>query len=1051
MADLDELGAGYTEVPFSDTVADDFDASTEGKVVLWYHGGPGAAGETQPMVGGWSVEERDNYRQLLADGHQVLLMDQSQGMRDYTVEDYFGFPHDNYFRNGWVGLFGYSAPNSSQTFGTCGINEGYGTPDERITAWASGMATDDGIGFGGSYGFIPICPNSFVGSPDGYFGAYSTQAAERYTGGGSSGQVPVQLGFGNVRQFTGIGEYPPIFQGGAQNFNHIIGVAAYPNAPTFGYDLGHLSWGNQAAPDSASMNSFYQGYSHSNGPGKLWVCGWGWAETTIAAPAGMTRAQLLRNMLAWLNGSLTFAAVTNKGYEAYTGIPEVVSTTAAYWDPADNFYRTAAQTPSFDGGLTTGVYPDQSSPNLYYTGNNPAFNNEIQTTDPRNGGTRVNGNDVDNQFPGWFCYVRDVSNNGVANGVAPGATDDTCFIAGFLVNDTGTAPNTWTRFTPPAGTFPVSLWNLSNPRPEVAGFYSTTGDNGTGDTFGNYGSEPAATDAYAAGKEFKNSNKLTVETIAHWPATLQYFDFSIGGNPPNPQPAKIYWTMYPGQNLTIPGTTQIVGVNATWDQYRNSFNVDPAASPANRTGSRYNQPNFSYLTNVNNDGRVVEFNYRTVKQWNPDIDRNGIRNNADKFPVRNRLFTYHQGYYNKAASPASVWPNHLFDPGDPPPNWHTLNPGDPGYPTFIEGGTYVVDFGDPNYPMVVQDDPAQPDPGATGTITGSGPGNYLMDFYLIIRMGNGPYTVQFDFDCPAPQTFGDGSNNRVSAAYNIADPGNIAILDVPLKQTGSQTWGNLPNGTYTMGVQVTDSTAIVAPPDPNQVVFARLWTGVIVAPPALIVETFESGSFGTLPWTLEGHSGYGGSKTAPDWQIRNTAHPYFGYTAQQGSRYATYTDGTSDYGNYVAEAIKAGPFSVSANTTYTMTWYTHGWSESSFDGLQMRWSLGASSPTNQVTYSTGGVSSPNPGWRNAYYSPYVTDGIVGSYYVGVYGGNAYSYYSNCYYGNGYYLGYVYGAWQFRSYPIYTYSATTLWISFTFVTDYSVSTMGGPLLDNIRLQ
>ncbi|MEZ5337332.1 MAG: hypothetical protein R3F46_03630 [bacterium] len=186
-ADLDALGASYSTVDFSGSVADDFAGNPNAKVAIWYRGGPGGAGESATFTTAWTASEIDNYIQLMDDGFGVLLMSQNHG-----------YDGDLAFINGWNGIYGYATLPSS-------------VPDaDRRMPWASSLCTDDGIGFGGTLGFIPTAPSNFIGNPSGAnFGADGTNAAERYTGSGSSGELPISFGMPTGRQYCGIGYSAP--------------------------------------------------------------------------------------------------------------------------------------------------------------------------------------------------------------------------------------------------------------------------------------------------------------------------------------------------------------------------------------------------------------------------------------------------------------------------------------------------------------------------------------------------------------------------------------------------------------------------------------------------------------------------------------------------------------------------------------------------------------------------------------------------------------------------------------------------------------------------
>jgi hypothetical protein len=88
----------------------------------------------------------------------------------------------------------------------------------------------------------------------------------------------------------------------------------------------------------------------------------------------------------------------------------------------------------------------------------------------------------------------------------------------------------------------------------------------------------------------------------------------------------------------------------------------------------------------------------------------------------------------------------MANPGAPPPASINLAPTDPNYPTFIEGGCYVVDYGDPVYTVQAVDDPFQLDPrDQVAFVGGSGP-TYTWNVTLgyNIKFGIPNFTVQLD-------------------------------------------------------------------------------------------------------------------------------------------------------------------------------------------------------------------------------------------------------------------------------------------------------------------
>ncbi len=132
--------------------------------------------------------------------------------------------------------------------------------------------------------------------------------------------------------------------------------------------------------------------------------------------------------------------------------------------------------------------------------------------------------------------------------------------------------------------------------PVVAGYFTSYGGHDGDEIFANYGTGAPAL-------SWNNSYKLEVEAVAHWPETLMY----------GAAPAKLYWSMFPGHRMFMPGTGTFVTDSARWlGRLPPDLRHRPAAAPAGRTTSSWNAANFAYTSSIA-DGRVVAFNYRTVK------------------------------------------------------------------------------------------------------------------------------------------------------------------------------------------------------------------------------------------------------------------------------------------------------------------------------------------------------------------------------------------------------------------------------------------------------
>lgn len=275
-ADLDELGFPWSVQDYYPGIAT-VEASTDSDIYIWYRGGPGESGEPAPYTTMWSTDEVDDYLALLQAGKNLLLMSQSHGKE----------PDHNFEFNLWETGLGMQLLDPSIPF------------VEHRHPWAAGIATDSGTGFGGELGFFPSCPQNMTiaSSHNLHFSADSANAACRYYGKGSSGNYPQALQIANCYQLCGTAYYSSFFGTGSVRPGTSLGVAA---EEIEGFDLAYYSYGNQRAPDANI--GFFPSYSHVQGPARLWVVGYPWAQTSITASVtgDMTRAEMLHNILGWL-------------------------------------------------------------------------------------------------------------------------------------------------------------------------------------------------------------------------------------------------------------------------------------------------------------------------------------------------------------------------------------------------------------------------------------------------------------------------------------------------------------------------------------------------------------------------------------------------------------------------------------------------------------------------------------------------------------------------------------------------------------------------------
>ncbi|MCB1219375.1 MAG: PKD domain-containing protein [Planctomycetales bacterium] len=265
--DLDYISGGYSvgigQVAIDNGV----------KVVIWMRGGPGPGDPIQDWPRNWSEDEKTDLRTVLDAGIDLLLISQNH---QYSGDDTSG--------NDWSALYGLTKQTDR-------IQEPGGS---RPFTWMFGAPTD--ITYSDAADSIPSSPICLKGAsfPGGVF--LSTTAAEQYNGPGSSGNVPTAINIANNRIQMGLAVDTSLI-GTDINANFIPGLVANDAHP---FELCY-SHGLTTAPDS-NIGFSGGGYSHTNGTARLWVIGWSYSEIS---PTGASRLNILQNVLAWLDSSLT--------------------------------------------------------------------------------------------------------------------------------------------------------------------------------------------------------------------------------------------------------------------------------------------------------------------------------------------------------------------------------------------------------------------------------------------------------------------------------------------------------------------------------------------------------------------------------------------------------------------------------------------------------------------------------------------------------------------------------------------------------------------------
>ena len=343
--DMDAMGLSWETVDYSSTVAADFEAG-EWLAAVWYRGGPAAgASETMPIDHDWTDEEIDQYRALIDNGGAgtgVLLMSQGHGAPDHVWGQTNAWPQ-SIFPDGYL-YYGFSRTDA--WYNT--------TWDQERMPNAAGIAGDDAIGFTFT-AFFPTFPQPVVGAfQGGRFGSEALQAAERNTGSGSSGAIPTGMGSRASEQFNAVGYYGAFFANFTASSSYVPGMNLNPQI--LGYDLVFLSQGNEAAPDGENLGQ-YPSYNHVQGPGRLYVVGYGWENTT---PTGCTRPDMLQNIMSWLEPGLTFGGGAGGGegaaggaWNPYFGDAEILMVKPVIYDGSSGLNEGDI----FDDS----VYPDPTS------------------------------------------------------------------------------------------------------------------------------------------------------------------------------------------------------------------------------------------------------------------------------------------------------------------------------------------------------------------------------------------------------------------------------------------------------------------------------------------------------------------------------------------------------------------------------------------------------------------------------------------------------------------------------------------------------------------
>jgi hypothetical protein len=522
--DLATLGTAWATLDYDNppggwtSLLDHYNTLTQLMVVIWYHGGTGE-GEVGagPFMDPWTEAEMDDFIMTLNEGYHVLQVDPFHGHLDHTNAWY------NWISDGIPTFVGQHLPANPIS----NPPSGWGMKlDKAASSHGDYYAAIPGY-FGDVVGFTPASAvpwgNLGLCGPDDAAGA---QRAEIYDGSGSSGWRPLTIQYDDKYQISVMGVTTGML--GATNGFFVPGINLDVMYGPW-WNL-HDSWGNTMAPDEGKPYGYSGGPSYTTGPSRLWVMGYAYGPINITStnkPSGtMERYELLNNVLAWLDDGLTFGGGGSGGagsFDDYAGDPEIIQVMIGNWeeDADGGFFKstpTVAYTYDGTNAGSLAVYPDQTGTDVYRSSGFYDENNFNYVISASANNDWINGNDVPFQYPGWYAYVTDVDGDGVELGDG-NLDDDTVFFGGLLCEDPA---DDWARdytlvsydvsASPTHADVPSVIcdnWSVSDPWPNVGGYYvSTTGDTGAV-VRAQYGTQ-------GAHHAFNNDDELAAEVVVHW-------------------------------------------------------------------------------------------------------------------------------------------------------------------------------------------------------------------------------------------------------------------------------------------------------------------------------------------------------------------------------------------------------------------------------------------------------------------------------------------------------------------------------------------------------
>ena len=1037
--DLTAIGGKFTTFNYDSGVNYATKFTTENwKVAIWYRGGPGGGSEANCTTA-WNATEEQKLSDLMSVASVFIV---SQAHSSCLLPSIGGYTSAHMYNGASKIAPALMTHPTDQLVGLMS-NEVNGTfISGGSGGWAMYIMWGGECFTGGNcnYGVLP--------------GTYGNEAAELTSGAPGSGKIASNFSFGSpMRQYTAKSWYPP-FGTSYINTGFRNGInTGIPNPAEWTNHLGSAmsSWGCRTGP----------GMSPPASPKRNWTWGFSYGNASVTAPAGVTRKDILQNVLAWCNNTLTWGAGGGSGggaaggFTPYADVAQIVTVSPCFW--SGTTYKCGATSvtglnypdrdPGADTILGTGDDLDWPGTDVYRTTdpNGPTWDSYLLRTvvpSPYAGYTEdgANTNDLDFQFP-FYAYINP-GGNGVVELGAGAPIDDTVFFSGLLLQDAVTSWNrnyTYVPYDPVLGpaftNVPRCVFTGAyavNPVC-VAGYYVATtiaGDSGD-EVRANYGQAVPSFPTSGANK-WDNKDKLWLEAIAHWATTGAWAVTNPGG-------VKMWWSMFPGHRMRIPGTaTYLTDSTNRWDSFRQIFDIDKNNASANwlgvlRSNTTWNQGMFDY-TEPTAEGRVVSFNYRSNKMWNPDLNRDGTINYKDKFPVRARIFANYTLYTTLGNWPNAEQQRTYLDT--------TVTPN-VVRPVYAEGGCYVADTGQSVYTMQILDDALWNNPGGVGTISYQGPaggGNHTwrVTCGYEIKFGTGPYNTGFQYSSGGPFT----PAAVTYANWHASTPGpQLPPHAAPGKYHPVAEVTGPASATYTIRVNCVDSDA---PP----VTQSYTWAGFTMPPLYVFGEDFESGTNGSTTlstvntWTTGGHpytSGPSNNQWINSTQGYNVA--YGGPSAAQGgTHFATCNAHPYNYGG-MHHFMEAGPFPCSTNTSYTFTFYTAGSAEMYYDGLVVGYGFDG---TTYNLLSQGINTAYDVEVYGLYFwygqwNPSLYSYAIGFSYYPPYGG---------YYDTNTNLGGT--SWVQHSYSFNSGANTNVYVLIGISADPSVDA-DGPALDTMRIQ